>query len=390
MMKICYDKKTAWEKEQIYSMYQSIFQDPEEFTDYYFQYMYPKNKVLKLIKEDRLASMIHLNPYTLIWNGEELPVSYIVAVATLNCYRRQGMMAALLKKALRDMRDQGELFTYLIPADEAYYRPFDFSFIMDWEEGAEEIPERMQVSPEETEVYSEEDRNSMYQICRISPAMYKEAAVYLNQVREKYFSLWIKADEEYVRQQDAEMKSENGGLYLIVKESEPEGFFACTMGENSLSCTNLWIPEKMTAKKLRSLLYQTFGKKELEYCLPGTACRKKDLKTKAVPKIMARIVNLFGILEKMRGRQKLSINLLVEDRFLPENEGCFTWELGPEKSRILCCEKEPEWKIGIGSLTELLFGYGCREEKLKEAPDRVKAFFEALEPLKDISITEQV
>lgn len=389
-MEIGYGKKTSEERKQIYHMYQEIFQDPEEFADYYFQYLYPKNQVLKLIKNGQLASMIHLNPYTLVWNQREFSASYIVAVATLSCYRRQGMMAELLKRAMRDMFDRGELFTYLIPAKEAYYKPFDFSFVMDWPEGQIEFQGESLTDSGKNSSFSEKSMIYEYEIRQIMPSMYKEAADYLNQVRGEQFSLWVKADEEYVRQQDAEMKSEGGGLYLIMKAGQYEGIFFCTMGNDSLSCTNLWLPQKMRAEELGRLLYQKFRKEKIEVCLPGEICRRNDLKTEPHPKIMIRILCLARLLEQMRGKQKMSLTLFVEDRFLPENEGCFIWQLGMEKSRVILSEKEPDWRIGIGELTELIFGYGSREEKLSGAPEKVKTFFDSIELIENLSITEQV
>ena len=49
-------------------------------------------------------------------------------------YRRQGIMAAMLTKCLNDMHQKRQPFTYLMPANKAYYEPFQFTFVMDWEE----------------------------------------------------------------------------------------------------------------------------------------------------------------------------------------------------------------------------------------------------------------
>ena len=54
----------------------------------------------------------------------------IVGVATDEEYRRQGVMRELLVKTFQELRSRGELFTYLMPADENYYLPFDFRFGM--------------------------------------------------------------------------------------------------------------------------------------------------------------------------------------------------------------------------------------------------------------------
>ena len=73
--------------------------------------------------------MLHLNPYTMIVNGYEFPCNYIVAVATDPDYRHQGCMRALLERALNDMADRKMPFTFLMPASESIYAPFDFVWI---------------------------------------------------------------------------------------------------------------------------------------------------------------------------------------------------------------------------------------------------------------------
>ena len=70
--------------------------------------------------------MLHLNPYELMVNGSKKDVDYIVAVATREPYRKRGYMGKLLRKALRDMYVSGRSFTFLMPASEAIYTPFDF------------------------------------------------------------------------------------------------------------------------------------------------------------------------------------------------------------------------------------------------------------------------
>ena len=65
-----------------------------------------------------------------------VPADYLVAVATKVTFRHRGLMRALLTKALRDMEEQERPFTFLMPADEAIYTPFDFRLMgNDDEEG---------------------------------------------------------------------------------------------------------------------------------------------------------------------------------------------------------------------------------------------------------------
>lgn len=117
------------------ALYQAAFpEDTERFVDFYYEYKTRDNQILVLEQDGQIVSMLHRNPYTMIMNGYEFPVDYIVAVATEKAFRHQGCMRKLLEKALNDMADQGMPFTFLMPASESIYAPFDFVWICPYTE----------------------------------------------------------------------------------------------------------------------------------------------------------------------------------------------------------------------------------------------------------------
>lgn len=121
---------SAEEKRRSRELYRNVFsEDTEKFVDYYYEYKIRDNEILALEEDERLVSMLHLNPYTMIVNGYELKTNYIVAVATDKEYRHRGYMRMLLEKALRDMSARRMPFTFLMPASERIYAPFDFVWI---------------------------------------------------------------------------------------------------------------------------------------------------------------------------------------------------------------------------------------------------------------------
>lgn len=118
------------QKEQSRTLYESAFpEDKRAFVDYYYRCKTQDNEILALKEEQQLVSMLHLNPYQMIVNGYEVKSNYIVAVATHKDYRHRGYMRLLLEKALRDMAAQKMPFTFLMPASEGIYAPFDFVWI---------------------------------------------------------------------------------------------------------------------------------------------------------------------------------------------------------------------------------------------------------------------
>lgn len=116
-------------------LYETVFkEDTSRFVDFYYTYKTRDNQVLALALDGKLVSMLHLNPYTMIVNGFETPSNYIVAVATDEKYRHRGYMRLLLEKALQDMAAQNMAFTFLMPASERIYAPFDFVWICPYTE----------------------------------------------------------------------------------------------------------------------------------------------------------------------------------------------------------------------------------------------------------------
>lgn len=133
---------TGAEKKESRNLYSAVFsEDTERFVDYYYEYVIRDNQILALEKDEKLVSMLHLNPYTMIVNGYEMKSNYIVAVATDKDYRHRGYMRILLEKALRDMASEGMPFTFLMPASESIYAPFDFVWICPYTE----LPKRVEL-----------------------------------------------------------------------------------------------------------------------------------------------------------------------------------------------------------------------------------------------------
>lgn len=122
------------EKAGTRALYEEVFlEDSEAFVDYYYTEKTKDNVIYGAEEDGRFQAMLHLNPYVLSVNGSERNAHYIVAVATRREYRRRGYMAALIRRALRDMYRAGETFTFLMPAAEEIYLPHDFRTVYEQE-----------------------------------------------------------------------------------------------------------------------------------------------------------------------------------------------------------------------------------------------------------------
>lgn len=120
--KLCKREDKIKSERDIRKLWKDCFHDTPEYEDFYFDTVYRNN----VVYEWREKGMLHLNPYMVSVMGKQVPLHYIVGVATNRDNRRQGIMRRILIRALRDMYDAGEPFTYLMPAYEIYYYPFNF------------------------------------------------------------------------------------------------------------------------------------------------------------------------------------------------------------------------------------------------------------------------
>ena len=127
------------EKGKSEELYRAAFpEDKDAFVEYYYSYVIKDNKILVLEQDDKICSMLHLNPYCQSVQGTVVDAYYYVAVATREDYRHRGMMRKLLMKSLNDIHVEGHPYTYLMPANRAIYEPFDFRIV--YEQKKVELP----------------------------------------------------------------------------------------------------------------------------------------------------------------------------------------------------------------------------------------------------------
>lgn len=224
-------------KQRVYEMWQENFHDPMPYADFYFQEVYGKNEVLLNQEEDAtVKGMLHLNPYTLHVKGQPTEAKYIVGVATDEEYRRQGVMRELLVKTFQTLRDRGELFTYLMPADENYYLPFDFRFGMaQIEQELEYLPGQADIGQSESQMDKEEKANQngdqengqnlsaqsvsqpeSYSIkTELSDEELERIVLQENTIKDTLFDIYTEISVAYIRRMEKEVESDFGQVLYV-------------------------------------------------------------------------------------------------------------------------------------------------------------------------------
>lgn len=344
------------EKKETIPLWKACFpEDTDRYLDYYYQEKAKDNRILAKKEDGKIITMLHRNPYKIHMWDKLWEADYIVAVATEENHRGRGHMREVLTKALRDMNLEGRPFTFLMPAAEAIYLPFDFRFV--WKKPrlvlkrpAEEILEKVPVSGE---------------------ADWEKAGQFMEKWLAERSQIYTFRDTAYVRRLLRELESEDGELYFLKGEGEePLGLQGLTGRE----------------KKDQALLYAREGLFE-----------EKKGKTG----IMARITALREFLPafSLNVPESLTLNLEVEDKLIPENEGSFFWSLDEQGSSVELSENDREmqaaqriWtlKTDIGDLASWLFGYEKPEELWQDMPEEMKKELEKIQTVHGIWLDEIV
>lgn len=326
-------------------LYEEVFsEDSPAFVDYYYTEKTKDNQIYVIEEDGDIRAMFHLNPYKLMVNGSEKDANYIVAVATQKEYRKRGYMAALMKRALLDMYQAGETFTFLMPAAEAIYLPHDFRMVYEQEvreyEPEEKMPEGMEVMP------------AVSDDCQV-------LAEWANAQLSQRYQVYARRDERYYER--------------LIKECESEG------GE--------------------LMLYRKHG--ELTDCRPyyGSDDEEKETGEEQdahAPKIMVRIVDVRRMLMSVRLKSLMAACFHITDPIVEENNRCVVIT-GTEFSGVMLMDGKPEnseGEITVAALASLLFGAKsvaevCAEEDVSMSA-RMQEEMEKIVPIDRIYLNEVV
>lgn len=214
------------------ALYEEVFsEDKGAFADYYYEWKTRDNVIYVAEDEAGIYSMVQLNPFTVWVEGELKQLHYIVAVATQKEYRHRGLMRSLLTRAMGEMEQEGEDFTFLMPASEAIYLPFGFRYFSGQRKGILRLEtgdgkKRNGRKPwdssggGETEKEGDGSGGLRAYARPILPEEYGMAARRVNQILAGSYRVFIWRDEAYYKRMEAELASQGGKLMGIFVEEE--------------------------------------------------------------------------------------------------------------------------------------------------------------------------
>lgn len=374
-----YGKLEAAEHESTRGLWERVFdEDTERFADYYYGIKAAENEIFAAKEAGIPRAMLHLNPYDVYLGKRAFSVHYIVGVATASEYRHRGLMRRLLHCAVEEMYGRREPFTFLMPAAEAIYRPFGFRFIYEQRQGTLSFSPAPETNVSSAHPSGRTGRGSAgagsYRFMRAEdiPLL----SEFSGKILRERFCVYAKRDPHYYEVLMAEQASENGGVILLFREGDICGWFYYGI-EGGAELREIVLSEGAESVFARAVS-ELFGKKyragkALGISAPAAGHLVSARKNaggilslngeKKIPVIMARIIHLEEFLSSFTADEPVSLSLEVSDDILPGNNGTFLWQLDSghaDVSRVsrAALSGDPDLRIGIADLTELLFGRG--------------------------------
>ena len=336
-------------------LWEEVFpDDTKAFLDYYY-YIKTRDNAIYVIEEDgEICSMLQLNPYMVRVEGQEFPSAYIIAVATRKEYRSRGYMGALLRTSLKEMYNRGLPFTFLMPAAEAIYTPYDFRYIYSQDQG--------------TLICGKRDGELHW---KSEGVLFSDAGLWdaeeMSHFFETYFAdrfqVCTVRDAAYYQTMILEQQSERGGVRLMRRDGVLKGFYAYA-GEEGLEIREpLFLSgyEEDFRNSVEELADRMqAGQQEIPVyaCPPEYADRRKPL-------IMARIVSLRNLLSALMVPEEecVECSFAVIDPLITENSRVWKLTSGIGETELHVGETEDsEGVLPAADLTELIFGRMAPEE----------------------------
>ena len=374
---------TEWKKAR--KLWEEVFEeDTEKFLDYYEDYMADHNQIFAEEEAGDVVSMVQLNPYRVHMGETEADSYYIVAVATRESCRHQGRMRRLLAEALQQMYQEKIPFTFLMPASESIYLPFDFVTVY-----------RQSLFTCGVVIPGSNDNCWHCIPCRWEQL--KELAEWSNVFLQNHSEISTVRTEDYYKRIWKEQESMNGQILLFYEGSQMKGY--CFTGyEGSGEAWEIVVeadnPEEQTGSELRAAsdsqalanrraveaLTRWFGEQDqlpMRICgfLPESYIDRIPLSEMTYrPMTMVRIVNLEAFVSRIRAKKPVQFVLYIKDPIIPENCGTFCFEVGRENATLTRMEANTEQNKGAGEIPELTISelaaalYGVeRNEKIPQS-----------------------
>ncbi|HHQ8845499.1 TPA: GNAT family N-acetyltransferase [Clostridioides difficile] len=356
-MEIRYAKEE--EIESIKEIWSYCFNDTESFMKYYFNDKYKSENTVVALDEGKIISSLQLNQYKLLLNSKVYNTSYVVGVSTLPEGRGTGYMSKVMKFTLNELYKKGQLVSILMPIDYRLYRRFGYEHCYDQIEYT--------INTDDLKNFKSSGKMIKSNLSQIDDLIRIDRA-FLNEVNGN-----VLKDEHYYENLFKEIQSEDRFLY-IHEGNEKDGYIVYFLQEDKMFVRELFYKNIDALKSMLKFIYNHNTQCKIVTISTPTIDKirfildnPKDSDIKIKPFMMGRVINVKKFIEDIDIEKDInsSFNLLIEDKFIDENNGLFKISIQNKKVSVEQLDKKGaekpqedfDIKLDINTLTQLSFSY---------------------------------
>lgn len=356
-MEIRYTKEE--EIESIKEIWSYCFNDTESFMKYYFNDKYKSENTVVALDEGKIISSLQLNQYKLLLNSKVYNTSYVVGVSTLPEGRGAGYMNKVMKFTLNELYKKGQLVSILMPIDYRLYRRFGYEHCYDQIEYT--------INTDDLKNFKSSGKMIKSNLSQIDDLIQIDRT-FLNEVNGN-----VLKDEHYYENLFKEIQSEDGFLY-IHEGNEKDGYIVYFLQEDKMFVRELFYKNIDALKSMLKFIYNHNTQCKIVNISTPTIDKirfildnPKDSDIKIKPFMMGRVINVKKFIEDIDIEKDInsSFNLLIEDKFIDENNGLFKISIQNKKVSVEQLDKKGaekpqedfDIKLDINTLTQLSFSY---------------------------------
>ncbi|HEK4867211.1 TPA: GNAT family N-acetyltransferase [Clostridioides difficile] len=356
-MEIRYAKEE--EIESIKEIWSYCFNDTESFMKYYFNDKYKSENTVVALDEGKIISSLQLNQYKLLLNSKVYNTSYVVGVSTLPEGRGAGYMNKVMKFTLNELYKKGQLVSILMPIDYRLYRRFGYEHCYDQIEYT--------INTDDLKNFKSSGKMIKSNLSQIDDLIQIDRT-FLNEVNGN-----VLKDEHYYENLFKEIQSEDGFLY-IHEGNEKDGYIVYFLQEDKMFVRELFYKNIDALKSMLKFIYNHNTQCKIVTISTPTIDKirfildnPKDSDIKIKPFMMGRVINVKKFIEDIDIENDInsSFNLLIEDKFIDENNGLFKISIQNKKVSVEQLDKKGaekpqedfDIKLDINILTQLSFSY---------------------------------
>ncbi|WP_248928218.1 GNAT family N-acetyltransferase [Paenibacillus hamazuiensis] len=334
--------------------------------------------------DGKLASKLTLLDLNTWMQGRLFAMGGIASVATWPEYRRGGMVAKLLLKALETMKEQGQMLSYLHPFEFPFYRKYGWEMLTEHKRYELERMHLPELPPQPGRIE------------RIGPNAKRLGPIY-----EEYaarYSGMLQRSAEWWEERILRNKKGTAAVWMN-PEGDDRGYILYEVKDRTMTIHELILLDEAAWRGLwkfianhdsmiRTVKLQAPAEDRLPVRLGNPRCKQET-----VPYFMVRVVDVEAFLRQYpfaRTEEGAELTLRVEDTFASWNDGIFGIRITPDGTasieRPAASDKDlaADVSCDIQTLSTMLAGYQrpvfLRQTGRLQASEGMAALLEKLIP----------